>query len=250
MIKLFRNVRKNLLNEGKTTKYFKYAIGEIILVVIGILIALQVNNWNEIQKSKQQGRIILENILQDLKNDKIGLTKIIERRTSKAKSARLMGSYYEGVKIEKLSDYYFHWTNVLYWEAYYPRNITLKELVNAGKVSIIKNAKIRSSLLNIMVSYEELFSVREHMYEDYTIYLYNPYAGIIDYGVGIEVWSNPDFKIELSDEDIRVALKNRVIKNGFTLANFNNIGLKGQLIDILNTVDSTINLIEVEIKKY
>ncbi|WP_334114094.1 hypothetical protein [Paucihalobacter sp.] len=39
MIKLFRNIRKNLLNEGKTTKYFKYAIGEIVLVVIGILFA-------------------------------------------------------------------------------------------------------------------------------------------------------------------------------------------------------------------
>jgi len=39
MIKFFRNIRQNLLNEGKTTKYFKYAIGEIILVVIGILIA-------------------------------------------------------------------------------------------------------------------------------------------------------------------------------------------------------------------
>jgi hypothetical protein len=47
MIKLFRNIRKNLLNEGKTTKYFKYAIGEIILVVIGILIALSINNWNK-----------------------------------------------------------------------------------------------------------------------------------------------------------------------------------------------------------
>ncbi len=46
MIKFFRNIRQNLLNEGKTTKYLKYAIGEIVLVVIGILIALQINNWN------------------------------------------------------------------------------------------------------------------------------------------------------------------------------------------------------------
>ncbi|WP_258455193.1 hypothetical protein [Aequorivita sp. CIP111184] len=44
MIKLFRNTRKNLLNEGKTTKYLKYAIGEIILVVIGVLIALQIKD--------------------------------------------------------------------------------------------------------------------------------------------------------------------------------------------------------------
>jgi len=44
MIKLFRNIRKQLLNQGKTTNYLKYAVGEIVLVVIGILIALQINN--------------------------------------------------------------------------------------------------------------------------------------------------------------------------------------------------------------
>ena len=47
MIKFFRKIRQNLLSEGKIGKYFKYAIGEIILVVIGILIALQLNNYNE-----------------------------------------------------------------------------------------------------------------------------------------------------------------------------------------------------------
>jgi len=46
MIKYFRKIRQNLLSEGKTGKYLKYAIGEIVLVVIGILIALQINNWN------------------------------------------------------------------------------------------------------------------------------------------------------------------------------------------------------------
>jgi hypothetical protein len=50
MIKFLRKIRKNLLNEGKTSRYFKYAVGEILLVVIGILIALQINNWNEHRK--------------------------------------------------------------------------------------------------------------------------------------------------------------------------------------------------------
>jgi hypothetical protein len=46
MIKLFRNIRKKLIEQGKTTNYLKYAIGEIVLVVFDILIALQFNNWN------------------------------------------------------------------------------------------------------------------------------------------------------------------------------------------------------------
>ena len=50
MIKFFRKIRQNLLVENKTGKYLKYAIGEIVLVVIGILIALQINNWNENRK--------------------------------------------------------------------------------------------------------------------------------------------------------------------------------------------------------
>ncbi|MFT7329977.1 MAG: hypothetical protein ACI848_000035 [Roseivirga sp.] len=56
MIKFFRKIRQNLLVENKTGKYFKYAIGEIMLVVIGILIALQINTWNlvKIEQNKEQ----------------------------------------------------------------------------------------------------------------------------------------------------------------------------------------------------
>ena len=46
MLKIFRNIRKQLLSENKTFQYLKYAFGEIVLVVIGILIALSINNWN------------------------------------------------------------------------------------------------------------------------------------------------------------------------------------------------------------
>jgi hypothetical protein len=71
MIKLFRKIRQNLLSEGKTSKYFKYAIGEIILVVIGILIALQINNWNENQKKSKIKQTYIQNLITDLTNDTI-----------------------------------------------------------------------------------------------------------------------------------------------------------------------------------
>ena len=65
MIKFFRKIRYNLMETGKTSKYLKYAIGEIILVMIGILLALQVNNWNELRKDG----IIEQQVLSELKEE-------------------------------------------------------------------------------------------------------------------------------------------------------------------------------------
>tara|TARA_R110001592_G_scaffold59171_6_gene179517 strand:+ start:1586 stop:2608 length:1023 start_codon:yes stop_codon:yes gene_type:complete len=67
MIKFFRKIRLNFLSEGKTGKYFKYAIGEIVLVVIGILIALSINNWNEDRKSANNTKLLFQKTLEELK---------------------------------------------------------------------------------------------------------------------------------------------------------------------------------------
>ncbi|MFL0353979.1 DUF6090 family protein [Xanthomarina sp. GH4-25] len=69
MIKFFRKIRYNLMEQNKTGKYVKYAIGEIILVVIGILIALQINNWNEARKSEDIRNNYYKQVLQDLAKD-------------------------------------------------------------------------------------------------------------------------------------------------------------------------------------
>ncbi|SHI94702.1 DUF6090 family protein [Algibacter luteus] len=69
MIKFFRKIRQNLLSEGKTGKYLKYAIGEIVLVVIGILIALQINNWNENKNNNAKIETLFEQVLQELEQD-------------------------------------------------------------------------------------------------------------------------------------------------------------------------------------
>ena len=86
MIKFFRKIRQNLLSEGKTGKYFKYAIGEIILVVIGILIALQINNWNEQTKSREFEIFTLKEVKNNLKNDSVQIQRILEKSRFTAKS--------------------------------------------------------------------------------------------------------------------------------------------------------------------
>ena len=66
MIKFFRHIRKSLLMENRTSKYFKYAIGEIILVVIGILIALQINTWNQNRIYLKIEKQLLSELLENL----------------------------------------------------------------------------------------------------------------------------------------------------------------------------------------
>jgi sensor domain CHASE-containing protein len=76
MIKIFRKIRQQLLTENKFSKYLIYAIGEIILVVIGIMIALSINNWNEGRKKKETLNNIYTTIKQDLETDLLNIDKI------------------------------------------------------------------------------------------------------------------------------------------------------------------------------
>jgi hypothetical protein len=79
MIKFFRKIRFDLMEKNKTGKYFKYAIGEVILVVIGILIALSINTWNENKKDRKQEKEFITSVKKDLKQDKFFIKLIIEQ---------------------------------------------------------------------------------------------------------------------------------------------------------------------------
>lgn len=79
MIKFFRKTRSQLLSQNRFSKYLLYAIGEIILVVIGILIALQVNNWNQSRNDKKFEITMLQEIKSSLESD-LGFSEMISRR--------------------------------------------------------------------------------------------------------------------------------------------------------------------------
>jgi hypothetical protein len=249
MIRFFRLIRQKLLTENKFNKYLIYAIGEIVLVVIGILIALQINNWNQKRLLGIEEFTHLENLKMDLLEDKISLEAIIARRNDKVKSADSMLFYHKEKKIKNLKDYYFHCINTLVWETHQPKNTTFEELRNSGNLSIISNSKIKKLLLEINTNYEALFEVRDHMYRDYTDYFYRQYSGTIDYESGLTIWSDRSHDIELSQEDVDAAFQNKTITNGYAIASFNNQLLSKQSSDILSKVERTVELIEVEIER-
>jgi len=102
MIKFFRHIRKDLMKKNNTGKpalpagrYLKYAIGEIILVVIGILIALSINNWNEKHQAENKMVNNFQNLIEDLKSNKLQLLNLIERRNEVSNGASLLMDNYE-----------------------------------------------------------------------------------------------------------------------------------------------------------
>ena len=95
MIKFFRKIRQKLLTENKVSKYLLYAIGEIILVVIGILIALSINNWNENRKSRVIELKVLKQIEGDLSKNLSQLDRAANAMEEIRKSCEIIINVWE-----------------------------------------------------------------------------------------------------------------------------------------------------------
>ena len=96
MIKFFRRIRQNLVLEGKSGKYLKYAVGEIVLVVIGILIALQINNWNEHRKVLKAQEDLLESFYDNLEADSVELAKNKKVMLEIIQTQKQLHAFHEG----------------------------------------------------------------------------------------------------------------------------------------------------------
>ncbi|MEL0645500.1 DUF6090 family protein [Olleya sp. Ti.3.14] len=147
MIKFFRKIRQNLLSEGKAGKYLKYALGEIILVVIGILIALQINNWNENRKSSKIRNNYYKQVVQDLAKDTIYINRnIIYLDSSLSKYQKYLEKLPEAESINDVIPL----IGTLDWEfGYYTFNTnTIESLISTGDIKLMPD-EIRNALLNL-----------------------------------------------------------------------------------------------------
>lgn len=165
MINFFRKIRKRFLIENQFNKYVVYAIGEIILVVIGILIALQINNWNEERKIRQSEQEILQNLNYDLISNKERLHNILKKRRKEFHSGiyalTLFNTDVSNIPEQKLdsilADIEMSWT----FEA---SDGTIKSLISSGKLDHIQNEKLKSLLSSfegeVVNATQEVFSLQ------------------------------------------------------------------------------------------
>lgn len=147
MIKLFRKIRQNLLSDGKTGKYINYAIGEIILVVVGILIALQINNWNNNnQLEKLESKYLME-IGNNLKSDLPDINFNIDFNESRLKSNEIVLLYLNR-EIDYSDSLKFHFGNLIFSTRTLPNTSTYENLKSRG-LEIITNDALRQMITTL-----------------------------------------------------------------------------------------------------
>jgi len=149
MIKFFRKIRQKLLSENKLNKYLVYAIGEIVLVVIGILIALQINNVNEERKDRDREVNYLRNLKADLNSEIQNNQYFATYRFEKARACASLLNGKEPITINEVENYTDTYETVFVWNQYVPNNNTFKELLSSGNLSLIKNNSIKNKLLEL-----------------------------------------------------------------------------------------------------
>lgn len=175
MLRFFRRIRRKLLDEASLKKYFAYAIGEILLVVIGILLALQINTWNETQKSRKDS-------FQTLKELKTDLQLTINRWQSNKQGCemnlfhieRIMDYMHPDSSYSIVLDTSFFWMDK-YGVSFIPRNNY--EVLKAKRFQFVTDDSLRSEITNF---YEEGYYIIkddvEHSLRYFQINLMGPYA--------------------------------------------------------------------------
>ena len=153
MIKLFRKIRQDLLSTGKTGKYFKYAIGEIILVVIGILIALSINNWNQNNINEKRLNQYIESILKDLDLDKVRLTECFKADSTKIQVINELS--------DPLPDFIgigkgrFDIDSIMWTHSLKIHNATYNSMISSNAMELLKNNKIQNEISKYYSSMEQ-----------------------------------------------------------------------------------------------
>ena len=162
MIKFFRKIRQNLLSEGKSAKYFKYALGEIILVVIGILIAVQINNQNEIRKNNTIESKLLKEISIGLNQDLSDITLNMSGHKAGLKACDYWRKIVTNKKVDTDSiAYYYHYLTRDFISI---QNISGYQSLKSRGLELVTNESLRIEIIKL---YEQDYSSMHKLEEEY-----------------------------------------------------------------------------------
>ena len=237
MIKFFRKIRQKLLTENKFSKYLIYAIGEIVLVVIGILIALQINNWNE-NKAKTEKEIfhlknISSNLEMDLNNEIINGIEYTERQMSAYEL--LKSDFYEKDKLTNDSIRKLFFQNLNQWDLVL-NTVAFENLKSSG-MDLISNDSIKIQILTL---YGTDYKYIERLHYEITKFHSEGVTTIM--ADNVNMWN------ELTDKDRKFLKNNFPLSSRLQYENYSNSNFLGNLNRVKPNVEKLIQNIANEIE--
>ena len=157
--------------ENKTSKYLKYAIGEIVLVVIGILIALQINNWNETRKERAQETVLLDQLLSDFNSNLQQLDQKISMREDFTNSVKQLFKYIDNPLLATKDSVDIHIGKTMPYATFDP---IVVDLASSGELKLISNNILKQAVTRWTSDIKDVIE-DEVTWKDYRNTIYVPF---------------------------------------------------------------------------
>lgn len=143
MIPFFRKIRKKMADENRPLKYIRYAIGEIVLVVVGILIALSINNWNESRKELKQEVVILSQLKSEFESNLAQLDEKIGAKSELMASSLKLFDFIDNPEKRNKDSIDYHLARTIPFTTFDP---IINDLSSSGSLRLIKNERLKQLL--------------------------------------------------------------------------------------------------------
>ena len=199
MINFFRKIRHQLFTTNKFSKYLLYAIGEIILVVIGILIALQINNWNN-QKLLNKAEVkSYQNIKRQIIEDKAELTQVKGYNNYFKKSSEIANKIIEAQDYSKVDSLALMAMGLSLYTDFHSSGHIYQTLVNSGDIKLLKNSEIPSKLQKLEMTYINVNNLEDIHWEIIINELSPLLRGVINFNTKKPVQPKKLYEVEMQN---------------------------------------------------
>ncbi|MCB0373306.1 MAG: hypothetical protein KDD31_09880 [Muricauda sp.] len=253
MIKFFRKIRQNLLLEGKTGKYLKYSIGEIVLVVIGILIALQINDWNENRINRSKEQQILLQLKNEYKENLMEIdNKIMMRNNMINASYRILSIKEELIENVPADTVALDLLTLNTTPTFDPVTGTTNEVLSSGKLYILTNDTLKTMLTNWSGQVNRLTEYEQDL-RNYSINHFFPYI-TNNHNVKLlfnGFWHSDKFNFKHKDKStvVQAIIDDDDIDDYFLNITEQCVITNDEASIIRRNIESILNLIDAELDK-
>ncbi len=247
MIKFFRKIRYDLMEKNKTGKYLKYALGEILLVMIGILLALQVNNWNENRKNRITEQTLYQTLISSLEsdledaNDKISSVE----ESIKAQEIFIINSFDEvknRFNINQLEKLLFSVWNSS--RSFFPNYGLYDKISNNNQIELIQSTDLQMKIIELYEQYYKRYNDLDLNIEHQAMFslMNNYFSKIEDYSIANDGHYRIDYETLERDYDV-LNTECRKIHTMTTITH-------SSMIECKNEIESLLSLIRNEVKEH